>query len=151
MAIFFKHLEVDYILFDPSTIKKPEDSTTAFKEPDVVTSKAKFEKDNKMLDIPLEELISHIKIDEANRLKDKALVTSNKFPLKVNFVESGSSSKFSRNKDVGRSKKATKFQNKKAITFKKPRKNNKSNNHVKCYVCGKDGLKAYQCYQRSNL
>ncbi|TYH94917.1 hypothetical protein ES332_A12G071400v1 [Gossypium tomentosum] len=48
MAIFFKHLEVDYILFDPSTIKKPEDSTTAFKEPDVVTSKAKFEKDNKM-------------------------------------------------------------------------------------------------------
>ncbi|KAK5772756.1 hypothetical protein PVK06_049050 [Gossypium arboreum] len=35
---------------------------------------------HKKLDIPLEELISHIKIEEVNRLKDKTLLTSSRFP-----------------------------------------------------------------------
>ncbi|KAA3483146.1 ty1-copia retrotransposon protein [Gossypium australe] len=44
---------------------------------------------HKKRDISLEELISHMKIEEVNCLKDKALVTSSEFRLKANLMESG--------------------------------------------------------------
>ncbi|KAH1063629.1 hypothetical protein J1N35_028616 [Gossypium stocksii] len=104
----------------------------------------------KKRDISSEELISYTKIEEANHLKDKDLFTSKEFHLKVNLVESGSSSNFNRSKRTKNSKKIGKFQNKKAIKFKKPVKNKKSNISMNCYVYSKVGHKAYKCYRHSD-
>ncbi|KAK5839048.1 hypothetical protein PVK06_007805 [Gossypium arboreum] len=90
----------------------------------------------KKRDISLEELISHMKIEEVNCLKDKALVTSSEFHLKANLVEYGFGPKFNWFKTTKNSKKNAKLQNKRVINFKKSEKN-KSNNSMNCYMCGK--------------
>ncbi|KAK5811976.1 hypothetical protein PVK06_027370 [Gossypium arboreum] len=150
MVIFLEQLEVNYVFVNPPVTKEARDSTIVPRDLDVdATTKAKFDKDNrthKKLDISLEELISHMKIKEVNRLKDKALITSNEFYLKVNLVEFGFGPKFNRLKTTKISKKNVKLQNKKAVNFKKSEKN-KSNNFLNCYMCGKFGNKTYQCYQ----
>ncbi|KAK5784443.1 hypothetical protein PVK06_038967 [Gossypium arboreum] len=66
---------------------------------------------HKKRDIPLERLISHMKIKEANRPKDKALITSSQFSLKASIVESGFGSglKLNRFKNAGMSKKIVKY------------------------------------------
>ncbi|KAL0358293.1 UNVERIFIED_CONTAM: hypothetical protein Sangu_0678700 [Sesamum angustifolium] len=91
----------------------------------------------------LQELISHMSIEEANRLKDKEISNSS-FSIKVNLVEPSGSYK-------------DKFQyiGKK---FKKnvQQKSHKGNNgkiqkkSVGVTVVGRRGHKAYQCYQRKN-
>ncbi|KAH1056128.1 hypothetical protein J1N35_034193, partial [Gossypium stocksii] len=49
MVIFFKQLEVYYVLLNPLDTKKSEDSATIPKDLDVLATKVKFEKDNKMI------------------------------------------------------------------------------------------------------
>ncbi|TYH38031.1 hypothetical protein ES332_D12G082300v1 [Gossypium tomentosum] len=49
IVIIFKQLEVDYILFNPPATNKPKNSNTVPKDLDVVATKAKFEKENKMV------------------------------------------------------------------------------------------------------
>ncbi|KAH1032301.1 hypothetical protein J1N35_044475 [Gossypium stocksii] len=51
---------------------------------------------HKKQDISLEELISYIKIEEANRVKDKTLGTSSEFHLKPNIVKSSFGLKFNK-------------------------------------------------------
>ncbi|CAH9104758.1 unnamed protein product [Cuscuta epithymum] len=98
---------------------------------------------HKKKDMSLQELISHIRTKEANRLKDKAFTLSS-ISVKANLVEPSGSQKnmykhnhkkeshqkkFPTNKGVGQIHKA------KAL----------------CYVCGKPGHKAYQCKNRKGL
>ncbi|KAK8271459.1 hypothetical protein V6Z11_D11G261600 [Gossypium hirsutum] len=190
MVNFFKQLEVDYVIFNPPATEKSEGFATVLEDSYVAATKAKFEKDNKMVkekkyivddagvkkyvigewlkfqmtddksimdqahiyeklvfdilakgmemceilqaniliekmlkswsdycnllkhkkrDIPLEKLISHMKINEINRLKDKTSVTSTQFPFKANIVKSGSGPKFNKFKDTRSSKKIIKL------------------------------------------
>ncbi|KAK4406055.1 Retrovirus-related Pol polyprotein from transposon TNT 1-94 [Sesamum angolense] len=98
---------------------------------------------HKKRDLTLQELISHMRTEEANRLKDKAISNSS-FSIKANLVEPSESSK-------------DRFQ-RKGQKFKKnvQQKSHKGNdgkiqkNKCQCYCCGKTGHKAYQCYQRKD-
>ncbi|CAN1185666.1 Retrovirus-related Pol polyprotein from transposon TNT 1-94, partial [Linum perenne] len=96
---------------------------------------------HKKRDLSLEELVGHMKIEEANRQKDKALLLKS-HTMKANIVESDYS---------GRSKpsipKKPTWKNRKPSPFKKVGQaydGNKSG----CYVCGKAGHRAYQCHFR---
>ncbi|KAL0451681.1 UNVERIFIED_CONTAM: hypothetical protein Slati_1146200 [Sesamum latifolium] len=99
---------------------------------------------HKKKDLNLQELISHMRTEEANRLKDKELSNPSSNSFKANLVESSTS-----NKD--------KFQNK-GKNFQKggQQKSFKGNdgkiqkNKVTCYCCGKASHKDYQCYQRKD-
>ncbi|KAD3067068.1 hypothetical protein E3N88_34948 [Mikania micrantha] len=100
-------------------------------------------------DMSLQELISHMRNEEANRLKDK-LSTLPLNASKANLIESVSADKKNRfkgkemkhkfnlygkeGKKIGPSKSGEKFKKKQG----------------QCYVCGKPGHKAYQCYQRKD-
>ncbi|KAK4382544.1 hypothetical protein Sango_2861300 [Sesamum angolense] len=98
---------------------------------------------HKKRDLTLQELISHMRTEEANRLKDKEISNSS-FSIKANLVEPSDSSK-------------DRFQ-RKGQKFKKnvQQKSHKGNdgkiqkNKCQCYCCGKTGHKAYQCYQRKD-
>ncbi|KAL0370798.1 UNVERIFIED_CONTAM: hypothetical protein Sangu_0397900 [Sesamum angustifolium] len=98
---------------------------------------------HKKRDLTLQELISHMRTEEANRLKDKKISNSS-FSINANLVEPSKSSK-------------DKFQHK-GKKFKKnvQQKSHKENdgkiqkNKCHCYCCGKTGYKAYQCYQRKD-
>ncbi|KAK5825832.1 hypothetical protein PVK06_020700 [Gossypium arboreum] len=48
MVIFFEQLEVYYIFLNPPATEKPRDYATIPKNLDVVATKVKFEKNNKM-------------------------------------------------------------------------------------------------------
>ena len=109
---------------------------------------------HKKKDMTLEELIGHMKIEEANRLKDKAS-PSNELAVKANIVES--SVKISDRNNKGKKPAANNnqnqnkqlgVQNKKGKNFKKSSKGQKSN--PTCYVCGMAGHKAWQCNQRKD-
>ncbi|KAL0396561.1 UNVERIFIED_CONTAM: hypothetical protein Scaly_0104500 [Sesamum calycinum] len=98
---------------------------------------------HKKRDLTLQELINHMRTEEANRLKDKEISNSS-FSIKANLVEPSESSK-------------DRFQ-RKGQKFKKnvQQKSHKGNdgkiqkNKCQCYCCGKTGHKAYQCYQRKD-
>ncbi|CAN1732005.1 Retrovirus-related Pol polyprotein from transposon TNT 1-94 [Linum perenne] len=97
---------------------------------------------HKKRDMTLEELVGHMKIEEANRLKDKDSIRSS-FSVKANLIEHGLSN---RNKPQTSRKPA--WQNKKPTTnFKRSGLSQKFQKGA-CYVCGKTGHKAYQCSQR---
>ncbi|KAA3456982.1 ty1-copia retrotransposon protein [Gossypium australe] len=50
MVIFFKQLEVDYVLFNPPIIEEVKDFATVLKVSDVdATTEAKYDKENKMV------------------------------------------------------------------------------------------------------
>ncbi|KAL0449285.1 UNVERIFIED_CONTAM: hypothetical protein Slati_1484900 [Sesamum latifolium] len=93
---------------------------------------------HKKRDLTLQELISHMRSEEAKRIKDKKISNSS-ISIKANLVEPSESSK-------GR------FQHK-GKKFKKgmQQKSLKGNdgkiqkNKQLCYCCGKSGHKAYQC------
>ncbi|KAL0411131.1 UNVERIFIED_CONTAM: Retrovirus-related Pol polyprotein from transposon TNT 1-94 [Sesamum latifolium] len=95
---------------------------------------------HKKRDLTLQELISHMRTEEANRLKDKETSLST-LSVKANLVESaGSKDRFHQNK-------GKKFQkNNQHKPFKAPNGKIQKNKLV-CYCCGKPGHKAYQCYQ----
>jgi len=94
---------------------------------------------HKKKDLTLQELISHIRTEEANRLKDKIHSLSLN-SSKANLVESTMPTnrdrfkgKVKKNKKSSYSKQQNKFCNK----FKQPK--------GLCYACNKPGHKAYQC------
>lgn len=100
---------------------------------------------HKKRDLTLEELVSHLKIEETNRLKDKN-TSPNELSVKANLVESSGvkENRFSNKKN----QKKSNVPNKKPAThFKKPGKIQKKNMES-CYICGKPGHKAYQCFKR---
>ncbi|KAL0407798.1 UNVERIFIED_CONTAM: Retrovirus-related Pol polyprotein from transposon TNT 1-94 [Sesamum radiatum] len=97
---------------------------------------------HKKKDLNLQELISHMRTEEANRLKDKELSNPSSNSFKANLVESSSKDRFQN--------KGKKFQK---GGQQKTFKNNDGKiqkNKVTCYCCGKTGHKAYQCYQRKD-
>ncbi|KAK5771125.1 hypothetical protein PVK06_047300 [Gossypium arboreum] len=72
MVIFFKQLEVDYVLFNPPITKEVEDSMTVLRDAKInAKKKVKYDKDNKMV---RGHMLSHM----ANNLFD--LFTKNKSP-----------------------------------------------------------------------
>ncbi|KAL0406618.1 UNVERIFIED_CONTAM: hypothetical protein Slati_3975700 [Sesamum latifolium] len=100
---------------------------------------------HKKKDLTLQELISHMRTEEANRLKDKKI--SNSFDsIKANLVEPFESSK---NRFQYKDRKF-----KKGVQQKSLKGNDGKIQKSKqlCYCCGKAGQKAYQyqCYQRKN-
>ncbi|KAE8681800.1 Serine/threonine-protein kinase ICK [Hibiscus syriacus] len=98
---------------------------------------------HKKREISLEELVGHMKIEEANRLKDKVTNSLSNLSLKANLVES----RFK--KIVKRGNQYNKTKPQKATNFKlgKAKPEGKT---FKCYVCGLAGQKAYQCQHRSD-
>ncbi|XP_074300059.1 uncharacterized protein LOC141631263 [Silene latifolia] len=92
---------------------------------------------HKKKDMSLMELISHMRTEEANRLKDNPAVyqsvNASVAAVKANLVESG-----------GPSNAAEKFKGKGKYT-KPVAKIQKPKGPLVCYVCGKPGHKAYQC------
>ena len=91
---------------------------------------------HKKKDLTLQELISHMRTEEANRLKDKKTSLFS-VSVKANLVESaGFKNRFSQNKIKG-------FQNNNQHKrFKGP--DSKIQKHkISCYCCGKLGHKAY--------
>ncbi|KAA0042223.1 ty1-copia retrotransposon protein [Cucumis melo var. makuwa] len=96
---------------------------------------------HKKKDLKLQELISHMRTEEANRLKDK-LDSQNLNSVNANLVESSFV-----NRDKTKQEKGHKGKNSKNRQFKTTRGQIKKKKLV-CYVCGKEGHKSYQCNQR---
>ncbi|KAA0061124.1 ty1-copia retrotransposon protein [Cucumis melo var. makuwa] len=96
---------------------------------------------HKKKDLKLQELIIHMRTEEANRLKDK-LASKNLNSVNANLVESSIV-----NRDRTKQKKWHKGKNLEKIQFKALGGQIKKKKLV-CYVCGKEGQKPYQCNQR---
>ncbi|KAD3067345.1 hypothetical protein E3N88_35225 [Mikania micrantha] len=104
---------------------------------------------HKKKDMTLQELISHMRTEEANRLKDKMST----LPLdisKANLIESNDHGK--KEKFRKKVKKLDGNDKNKGGKFKGPSKSDEKfkKKQVSCYVCGKSGHKAYQCRHRKN-
>ncbi|XP_074314440.1 uncharacterized protein LOC141649653 [Silene latifolia] len=109
---------------------------------------------HKKKDLSLQELVGHMRTEEANRLKDKSVQLS-LTATKANLVETGGSLKEDRFKGKGKAKAGqgqSKGQNAKKAgqgKFTKPAsKIQKPSQNLVCYICGKTGHKAYQCPQK---
>ncbi|KAK4381929.1 hypothetical protein Sango_2920000 [Sesamum angolense] len=96
---------------------------------------------HKKKDMNLQELISHMRTEEANRLKDKEISNSS-ISFKANLVESSPYKK-----DILQPK-GKKFQ--KGGQQKTFKGNDGKIQKTGCYCCGKLGHKAYQCFQRKD-
>ncbi|KAA0053505.1 ty1-copia retrotransposon protein [Cucumis melo var. makuwa] len=96
---------------------------------------------HKKKDLKLQELISHMRTEEANRLKDK-LACKNLNSVNANLVESSFV-----NRDRTKQEKGHKGKNSEKRQFKTTGGQIKKKKLV-CYVCGKEGHKSYQCNQR---
>ncbi|KAL0287408.1 UNVERIFIED_CONTAM: hypothetical protein Scaly_2765200 [Sesamum calycinum] len=95
---------------------------------------------HKKQDLNLQELIFHMRTEEANHLKDKEISNSSIF-FKANLVESSTSSK------DRLQPKGNKFQKGRQQKTFKGNDGKIQKNKVSCYCCGKLGHKAYQCFQ----
>ncbi|KAL0317130.1 UNVERIFIED_CONTAM: hypothetical protein Sangu_2127300, partial [Sesamum angustifolium] len=98
---------------------------------------------HKKKDLNLQELISHMRTEEANRLKDKEISNSS-ISFKANLVESSPSRK-DRFQPKGK-----KFQKGGQQKTFKGNDGKIQKTKVTCYCCGKLGHKAYQCFQRKD-
>ncbi|KAL0287062.1 UNVERIFIED_CONTAM: hypothetical protein Sangu_2708500 [Sesamum angustifolium] len=98
---------------------------------------------HKKKDLNLQELISHMRIEEANYLKDKEIPNFS-ISFKANLVES-SPSKIDRLQLKGK-----KFQKGGQQKTFKGNNGKIKKNKVTCYCCEKLGHKAYQCFQRKD-
>ncbi|KAA0043282.1 ty1-copia retrotransposon protein [Cucumis melo var. makuwa] len=96
---------------------------------------------HKKKDLKLQELISHMRREEANRLKDK-LASQNLNSVNANLVESSIV-----NRDITKQEKGHKGKYSEKRQFKTPGGQIKKKKLV-CYVSGKEGHKSYQCNQR---
>ncbi|KAH0709267.1 hypothetical protein KY284_010694 [Solanum tuberosum] len=100
---------------------------------------------HKEKNLTLQELISHMRTEEVNRLKDK-LETLSLNSCKVNLVESSGTVVKGRFK--GKQKKVLKNEHvKKKKQFNKPESQIQKSKGP-CFVCGKVGHRAAKCYQR---
>ncbi|XP_074318750.1 uncharacterized protein LOC141655575 [Silene latifolia] len=95
---------------------------------------------HKKKDLSLQELVSHMRTEEANRLKDKTIsvsVNASNASVKANLVESGGPSNVEKFKGKGKHTKPV-------AKIQKPK------GPIVCYVCGKAGHKAYQCSEKKS-
>ncbi|KAK9675815.1 hypothetical protein RND81_11G033200 [Saponaria officinalis] len=101
---------------------------------------------HKKKDLTLQELVGHMKTEEANRLKDKPLslsMNNSVVAVKANLVESGEKAKGGPGKNQGAAKKNAPGKHTKPVAkIQKPKGN------IVCYVCGKSSHKAYQCPEK---
>ncbi|KAH0729580.1 hypothetical protein KY290_000714 [Solanum tuberosum] len=100
---------------------------------------------HKKKNLTLQELISHMRTEEANRLKDKMEELSLN-SSKANLVES--SGTVVKDRFTGKHKKVSKKEH-----MKKKNQFNKPESHIQkikgpCFVCGKVGHRDAKCYQR---
>lgn len=103
---------------------------------------------HKKRDMTLEDLVSHMKIEEANRLKDNVKKPNNELAVKANLVETHVN--FDKNAGGDQSNKNQKLNFKKKGRFGQKGKfvqkgMIEKKNTGKCYSCGKEGHFAYQC------
>ena len=96
--------------------------------------------------LTLQGLISHMRTEEASRLKDKQSSISS-ISIKANLVEPVGASK---DMYEGKEKKFQKDGHQEKENQIKKGDGKIQKKMVTCYVCGKPGHKAYQCYQRKN-
>jgi len=89
--------------------------------------------------MPLEVLISHMKIEEANRLKDKKNYVSS-VCVKASLVESSTTSEYKYEAKGKKFKKSRHQKNSKGDNGK-----NKKFKVMDCFECGKPGHKSYPC------
>ncbi|XP_074276914.1 uncharacterized protein LOC141600571 [Silene latifolia] len=115
---------------------------------------------HKKKNLSLQELVGHMRTDEANRLKDKTInvfVNALNAFVKANLVESGGPSYAEKSKGKGKAKVGlTKGQgqakkNDPAKHTKPVAKIQKTKGPIVCYVCGKAGHKAYQCSEKKSV
>ncbi|XP_074293228.1 uncharacterized protein LOC141620194 [Silene latifolia] len=109
---------------------------------------------HKKKDLSLQELIGHMRAEEANRLKDKSVQLS-LTTTKDNRVKTGGSSNGDKFKGKGKVKAGqgqAKGQNAKNSSqgkfTKSASKIQKPNQNLVCYIPGKPGRKSYQCPQK---
>ena len=96
--------------------------------------------------LTLQELVSHMRTEDANRLKDKQSFVSS-ISVKANLVEFFGASK---DRFKGNGKKFHKYGHQEKANQIKKGDEKIHKKTVACYVCGKPCHKAYQCYQRKN-
>jgi ribosomal protein L15 len=111
---------------------------------------------HKKKDLTLEELVSHMRTEEANRLKDKPVVVATNV-ANANLVETGgpsmanrgaSSQSRGRGRGRGRGGRGSgPTQGSGNAVFTKP-VSQVQKPPLSCFVCGKTGHKAYQCTQK---
>ncbi|XP_058723154.1 uncharacterized protein LOC131594960 [Vicia villosa] len=94
----------------------------------------------------LAEVMKMCEVLQANRLKDKLVPKVYDNLVKANLVESSENVDRFKKKDKEANFKKDKVQNKRAPNFKM--KGKYQNNKLGCFVCGKMGHRAYQCYGR---
>lgn len=97
-------------------------------------------------DLTLQELISHMKIEEANHLKDKSISLPIDSSIKANVVQFAGPSDKDRFKGKNNNTKKGAYQRKENKFNKSDPKIGKQK--LTCYVCSKPGHKAHQCYKR---
>ena len=98
---------------------------------------------HKKKDLTLEELVSHLKIEEANRLKEKETSITAAETVKANIVESSQVNKKGNKPPFNKkNKKGPGGQNNKPAKFKKNNNGEKQNN-TGCYVCGRQGHRVF--------
>ncbi|KAK9028621.1 hypothetical protein V6N11_025774 [Hibiscus sabdariffa] len=93
---------------------------------------------HKKRDISLEELVAHMKIEEANRLKDKVTHSIFQLYFRANLVDTSgaSGSKFRKTTKKGGQNQVRKPKPQKTANFKKPGKLKPDGRTVKCYFYG---------------
>jgi len=97
---------------------------------------------HKKRDLSLQELINRMKTEEANRLKDKHVSFSTN-SVNVDVVEFVDKNRFK-----GKGKRFQKNEQRNKQVGLKKGDNNIQKRTISCYVCGKSGHKAYQCYMK---
>ncbi|XP_074297735.1 uncharacterized protein LOC141628496 [Silene latifolia] len=112
---------------------------------------------HKKKDMSLQELVGHMRTEEANRLKDQPVslsVNASVAAVKVNLVESGGPSNAEKFKGKGKAKvgqgknQGPAKKNGPGKHTKPVAKIQKLKGPIVCYVCGKTGHKAYQCTKK---
>ncbi|KAK9668837.1 hypothetical protein RND81_13G090100 [Saponaria officinalis] len=105
---------------------------------------------HKKKDMSLQELVGHMKTEEANRLKDKPVSLSlNTYAVavKANLKFKGKGkAKVGQGKNQGLAKKYGPGKHTKPVA-----KIQKPKGPIVCYVCGKTGHKAYQCTEKKTV
>ncbi|CAJ2651892.1 unnamed protein product [Trifolium pratense] len=97
---------------------------------------------HKKRDLSLQELINHMKTEEANQLKDKHVLHS------VNSINANVVEFADQNRSKGKEKRFQKNGQRKTHTNINKADNKIQKRKVDCYVCGRTGHKAYQCQLR---
>ena len=106
---------------------------------------------HKKKDLTLEELVSHMNIEEANRLKDKPKAPPAENSVRANLAESVAvADRFKKGESSSGPKKDKKGPTRPTNQNFKKQGKPVDKSKQGCYVCGKPGHRAYQCYNRKD-